>query len=162
MTTTDKAGGTTVNLLSDTELELVRVFDAPRRLVWQAFTSPEHIQQWMLGPEGWTMPVCEMDLRPGGAWHYVWRRGNDTEMEMHGEYLEIQPVERLVQTERWGGDWAETVNTLLLDEHDGRTTMRHQMRFPTCEARDRAMQTGMNDGADRSYDLLAELLRTMS
>ena len=67
---------------------MTRVFDAPRRLVFEAWTNPEHLPHWMLGPEGWTMPVCEIDLRPGGAWHFVWRRSDGTEMGMRGAYHE--------------------------------------------------------------------------
>ena len=78
---------------------------------------------WMLGPDGWTMPVCEIDLRPGGAWHFVWRGSDGTEMEMRGVYREIAPPERLVTTESWGGDWPETLNTLVLTEEDGKTTI---------------------------------------
>ena len=108
------------------------------------------------------MPVCEIDLRPGGRWHFVWRRENGSEMGMDGEFREIDPPARLVQTERWGGDWPETVNTLTLTEEDGRTTMSQRMLFPSREARDAAMQTGMTEGADRSYGLLAELLRSLA
>lgn len=64
---------------TDVEVVMTRVFDAPRRLVWEAWTTPEHLQKWLLGPEGWSMPVCEVDLRPGGTWHYVWRRANGKE-----------------------------------------------------------------------------------
>ena len=93
------------------------------RLVFEAWTNPEHLPHWMLGPAGWTMPVCEIDLRPGGAWHFVWRRSDGTEMEMRGVYQEIVPPERLVSTESWGGDWPETLNTLILSEEDGKTTI---------------------------------------
>src|SRR5687768_13172306 len=75
---------TTFTTPSDREVAMTRVFDAPRRLVFEAWTSPKHVPHWMLGPEGWTMPVCEIDLRPGGEWHFVWRKSNGTEMEMRG------------------------------------------------------------------------------
>src|ERR687885_209634 len=110
MATVNKVGSTTFTMPSDAEIVATRVFDAPRRLVWEAHTSPEHVPHWMLGPEGWTMPVCEIDLRPGGAWHFVWRRADGTEeFEMRGEYREIVPPERLVYTERWGGEWPEAL-----------------------------------------------------
>jgi uncharacterized protein YndB with AHSA1/START domain len=147
---------------SPLELALVRAFDAPRHLVWAAYTEPRHVQQWMLGPEGWTMPVCEQDLRPGGAWRYVWRRTEGDEMEMTGEFREVVPMERIVMTERWGGDWAETVNTHVFTEEAGRTTITSTMLFPSTEARDRAAATGMADGAGRSFDLMDDLLATMS
>ena len=78
----------TLKVTTPTEREIVmtRVFGAPRRLVWEAWTNPEHLPHWMLGPEGWTMPVCEIDLRPGGEWHFGWRRSDGTEMEMRGVY----------------------------------------------------------------------------
>jgi uncharacterized protein YndB with AHSA1/START domain len=97
---TANSDATTYTTPSDRELVMTRVFDAPRRLVWEALTSAEHLQHWMLGREGWTMPVCEADLRPGGAWHFVWRQSDGTEIEMRGEYREIEPPERLVSTSR--------------------------------------------------------------
>jgi uncharacterized protein YndB with AHSA1/START domain len=107
------------------------------------------------------MPVCEIDLRAGGAWRFVRRRENGTEMSMHGVYREIRPTERLVFTERWGGDWPETLNTLVLTESGGKTTMRSTILYPSKEARDAAFQSGMRDGADRSFDLLDELVHTL-
>ena len=141
---------------------MARVFDAPRTLVWDAWTSPEHVPHWMLGPEGWTIPVCEIDLRPGGAWHFVWRRADGTEMGMRGVYQEIVPPERLVSTESWGGDWPETINTLLLSEDDGRTTMALTVLYPSKDARDAALGTGMKEGASLSFDRLAEYLRALA
>ena len=102
MTTADKTGATTFATPSDLEIEVTRVVDAPRELVFDAWTKPEHITHWMLGPDGWTMPVCEIDLRVGGAWHFVWRRADGGEMEMRGEYREVAPPERLVSTETLG------------------------------------------------------------
>ncbi len=150
--------GTTFSSPSDREIAITRVIDAPRQLVWQAWTRPEHLPHWMLGPEGWTMPVCDIDLRPGGAWHYVWRRSDGTEMEMSGEYRAVAPPERLVSTESWGGDWPETLNTLSLTEENGRTTMTQTVLYPSRDARDAATQTGMKQGVSLSYDRLAEYL----
>ena len=147
---------------SDREVVLTRVFDAPRRLVFEAWTNPKHVPRWMLGPEGWTMPVCEIDLRAGGEWHFVWRRSNGTQMEMRGVYLEIVPPERLVSTESWGADWPETVNTLRLVEEDGRTTMTQTILYPSKDARDAATKTGMKDGATQSYDRLEAYLSSMA
>jgi uncharacterized protein YndB with AHSA1/START domain len=141
---------------------MTRVVDAPRRLVFEAWTNPEHPPHWMLGPSGWTMPVCEIDLRPGGAWHFVWRRSDGTEMAMRGEYREIVPPERLVSTESWGGAWPETLNTLVLSEEEGRATITLTVLYPTKEARDAARRTGMEEGAAASFDRLAEYLRTMA
>ena len=160
MTTTTNPS-ITVTLPSDTEIEMTRVFDAPRRLVWEANTNPEHVSRWLLGPAGWTMPVCEIDLRPGGDWRYVWR-GEEGEMKTGGKVLEVVAPERLVQTECWemGSDCSH--NTLILTEHDGRTTLVQRMRFPSQEIRDMVLQTGMADGVGQSYDRLAELLPTLA
>lgn len=149
----------TVTTPSDREIAVTRVFDAPRRLIFEAWTKPEHLPHWMLGPKGWTMPVCEIDLRPGGAWHFVWRRSDGTEMGMRGVYREIAPPERLVSTESWGGDWPETINTLILSEEDGKTTMTLTILYPSKEARDAAFKTGMKEGMAESFDRLAEYLR---
>lgn len=160
MATVNGAGATTFTTPSDREIVMTRVVDAPRRLVFEAWTSAEHLPHWMLGPSGWTMPVCEIDLRPGGAWHFVWRRSDGTEMGMRGVYREIAPPERLVSTESWGGDWPDTINTLILSEKDGKTTIALGIRYPSRDARDAALETGMTSGVSASFDRLAEYLRT--
>jgi len=160
MAATNKFGITTFTTPSDREILMTRVFDAPRRLVFQAWTNPEHVPHWMLGPKGWTMPVCEIDPRPGGAWHFVWRHSDSTEMEMRGVYREITPPERLVSTESWGGKWPETLNTLILSEKDGKTTLAQTVLYPSKEARDEALKTGMKEGVNQSFDRLAEYLAT--
>lgn len=153
----------TVQITTPTDVEVVmtRVFDAPRRLLWEAWTTPEHLQKWLLGPEGWSMPVCEMDLRPGGTWHYVWRRANGKEFGMSGTYREVKPPERLVNTEKWGPEWPETLVTTTLEEKDGQTTVRQTVLYPSKEVRDRALATGMADGASVSFDRLEKVLRTL-
>jgi uncharacterized protein YndB with AHSA1/START domain len=161
MAAADKAGTTSFTTPSDREIVMTRVFDAPRRLVFDAFTNPKHLPHWMLGPEGWTMPVCEIDLRPGGRWRFGWRNESGAEMEMNGVYREITPPERLVNTESWGGDFPETVNTLVLTEKAGKTTMTHTVLYPSKAARDAALKTGMKEGAARSFDLLADYVRTL-
>ena len=156
------AGTLKVTTPSDREIVMTRVFDAPRRLVFDAWTNPEYLPRWMLGPEGWTMPVCEIDLRPGGAWHFVWRRADGTEMAMHGVYREVVPPERLVSTESWGGDWPETLITLTLSEEGGRTTITQSILYPSKEARDAALKTGMTDGVSMSFDRLAGYLTSIA
>jgi len=143
---------------SDRELVATRVFEAPRELVFDCHTSAEHLPHWMLGPDGWTMPVCEVDLRPGGAWRHVWRKDDGTEMGMRGEYREIERPERLVQTEDWGGDWPEALDTLVFTEEDGRTTLACTVLYPSEEAREKAIATGMQDGWAQSYDRLEDYL----
>jgi uncharacterized protein YndB with AHSA1/START domain len=162
MTTADETGATRFTTPSDREIAMTRVFDAPRALVFEAWTTPEHVSQWMLGPEGWSMPVCEIDLRPGGRWRMVWRKEDGSEMDMGGEYREVAPPERVVNTEAWGGDWPETVNTVVFTEDDdGRTTVTLTVLYPSMQARDAAAATGMREGANMSFGRLAERLRTM-
>jgi uncharacterized protein YndB with AHSA1/START domain len=143
---------------TDREVLMTRVFDAPRRLVFDAWTNPKHVQQWMLGPEGWTMPVCEIDLHPGGAWHFVWHNTDGRDMEMHGTYREVVPPTRLVSTESWGGDWPETVNTLVLTEQNGKTTATLTILYPSIEARDAALKSGMKEGMVPTFARLDKLL----
>ncbi len=146
---------------SDREIAMTRVFDAPRRLVFDAFTKPELVKQWLLGPPGWTMPVCEIDLRVGGAYRYVWRRENNgKEMGMGGIYREIVPQERLVCTELFDEAWyaGESLITTTLVEQGGRTTMTSTMLYVSQEVRDGVLKSGMESGVAASYDRLAELL----
>jgi uncharacterized protein YndB with AHSA1/START domain len=157
-----KVGATTFTTPSDREIVITRVVNAPRRLVFEAWTNPEHLPHWMLGPSGWAMPVCEIDLRPGGAWHFVWRAADGAEMEMRGVYREITPPERLVSTESWGGNWPETLNTLVLTEHAGKTTITCTLLYPSKEARDAALQTGMKEGMAMTFDRFNEYLQTMA
>lgn len=157
--TTDTASAWTTP--SEVEVAVTRRFDAPQRLVFDAFTKPEHIVHWMLGPEGWTMPVCEVDLRPGGTWHMVWRKHDGTEMSMIGTYLSVTPHSEVVQTEAWGDDWPETVNTTSFAAEGDRTLVVQTMKYPSREARDRALGTGMASGADTSHDRLEKYLGTL-
>jgi uncharacterized protein YndB with AHSA1/START domain len=152
----------TITTPSDREVAMTRTFDAPRKLVFDAWTNPEHVPHWMLGPAGWTMPVCEIDLRPGGAWHFVWRKADGAEMAMTGVYREVTPPERLVSTEKWGPEWPETVNTLTLTEQDGKTTLTNTILYPSKDARDAALKTGMQDGATQSFERLDAYLRTIA
>jgi uncharacterized protein YndB with AHSA1/START domain len=155
-------GVMTITMPSDREVAMMRVVAAPRRLVFDAWTKPEHVPHWMLGPEGWTMPVCEIDLRPGGEWHFVWRNADGGELDMRGVYREIKPPERLVSTETWGGDWPETLNTVELVEEDGKTTITMTVLYPSKEARDKALETGMKDGVAATFDRLAAYLLEMA
>jgi uncharacterized protein YndB with AHSA1/START domain len=162
VSTKTDVGVTTLTTPTDCEVVMTRVFDAPRTLVWDSWTSPEHLPQWLLGPEGWTMPVCEVDLRADGLWRMVWRGSDGTEMEMTGVHREVTPPERLVRTESWGGDWPETLQTLTLTEQDGKTEVSIHALYPSKEARDAALATGMKDGADVSFARLDAFLRTVA
>ncbi len=152
----------TLTTPTDREIVITRAFDAPRRLVFEAYTNPKHLPHWMLGPQGWTMPVCEVDLRVGGAWHFGWKHSNGMQMEMRGIYREVKPPERLVSTESWGGDWPETVNTLTFTEQNGQTTVTTSILYPSKEARDGALKTGMKEGMALSFNRLAEHLGAMA
>ena len=145
----------------DREIVMTRVVDAPRRLVFEAFTKPELIKQWLLGPPGWSMPVCEIDLRVGGSYRYVWRKtATGTEMGMGGVYHEIAPPERLVATEKFDDAWypGEAVSTLVLTEQAGKTTITQTVLYESREARDAVLKSGMESGVAASYDRLEELL----
>jgi uncharacterized protein YndB with AHSA1/START domain len=157
-----KASSTlTVTTPSDREVVLTRVFDAPRRLVFEAWTKPEHLVHWF-GRNGWTLPVCEVDLRVGGAWRFVLRGPNGREIGMRGVYREITPYERLVTTESFDDFPTEAVNTMTLSEKDGKTTLTSRVLSASKEVRDAVLRAGMEQGAAETYDRLAEHLRTMA
>jgi uncharacterized protein YndB with AHSA1/START domain len=143
------------------EIVMIRDFDAPRRLVFDAFTKPECVQRWLLGPDGWTRPVCEIDLRVGGSYRYVWRRDRDgKEMSMGGVFREIVAPERVVSTEKFDDPWypGEAVGTLLLVEQGGRTTTTQTMLYESRETRDAVLKSGMESGVAVSYDRLENML----
>ena len=156
----------TLNVTTPTDREIVitRTFDAPRRLVFDCLTKPELVRQWLLGPPGWTMPVCEIDLRVGGRYRYVWRKPSGKEMGMGGVYREIVRQERIVTTELFDEDWTggETLGTAVLTEDGGKTTLTTTILYASKEARDGALATGMTEGMTAGYNLLAELLASMA
>jgi uncharacterized protein YndB with AHSA1/START domain len=139
---------------SDREIRVTRVFDAPRQLVWDCHTKPELAKRWLLGPPGWSMPECEIDLRVGGHYRYLWRHPDGRQFGSQGQHREIQAPELLVTTERMDGAEGEAINTLRLSEADGRTTLEVTMLFPTPQIRDMALKSGMADGMGQSYDRL--------
>jgi uncharacterized protein YndB with AHSA1/START domain len=150
---------------SDLEISMTRAFDAPRQQVFDAWTKPEHLVRWF-GRRGDTLAVCDVDLRVGGTYRFVWRLREGGEMGMHGVYREIDPPARMVATEVFEGEYQEemgdgTVNTFILEERDGKTTLTVTSLYKSKEARDAALATGMETGVIESYDRLAELLATM-
>ena len=151
-----------VSTPSDREILMTRVFNAPRRLVFQAWTTPELFSRWF-GPRGFTVPVCEMDLRPGGAWRCIMRSPDGVEMGMKGVYQEIVPYERLVSTEIYDDyeEYGASLNTLTLEEKDGVTTLTTRVLYPSMETRDAVIASGMEGGASQTLDRLEELLATM-
>jgi len=153
----------TVTTPTDREIRVSRVFDAPRRLLWDCHTRPELLRRWMLGPDGWTMPVCDIDLRVGGEYRHVWRNDADgSEFGFRGRYREVASPERIVHTERWDGTPESEQNnalcTLTLTEHERRTTLVYRMVFPTPEVRDQALKSGMTDGMAAGYDRLEAIM----
>jgi uncharacterized protein YndB with AHSA1/START domain len=162
MTPALKTGVTTYATPSDREIVVTRVVDAPRRIVFDAMSNPKHVPQWLTGPEGWTMPVCEIDLRPGGAWRYVYRKDDGSEMTLQGSYREVAPPARVVSTESWGPEWPETVNTMVLTESEGQTTITITVLYPGKEARDAALKTGMKEGMNQGFARLDDLLEALA
>jgi uncharacterized protein YndB with AHSA1/START domain len=150
----------TVTARGDREIVLTRVFDAPRRLVFDALTKPELVRRWLLGPPGWTMVVCDIDLKVGGAYRYLWRHSDGTEMGMRGVYREIVPPERIVNTESFDTPWypGEAVGTAVLVEEGGKTTLTTTVRYASREARDGVLKSNMEKGVAASYDRLEEVL----
>lgn len=155
----------TLQVTTPTEREIVmtRVFDAPRRLVFDALTKPELVRRWLLGPPGWSMPVCEIDLRVGGAYRYRWRNDKGTEMGMGGVFREIVPPERLVATEAFDESWyaGEALDTTVLIEQGGSTTLTLTVLYESRETRDAVLKSDMERGVVASYDRLAGLLASM-
>ena len=158
------AGTLEVTTPTEREIVVTRDFDAPRGLVFDAHTKPELVRQWLLGPPGWTMPVCEIDLRVGGVYRYVWRNAAGKDMGMGGVFREIVPPERLVATEAFDESWypGEALDTTVLTEEGGTTRLTLTVLYESRAARDAALQSGMERGMVASYDRLAELLSASS
>ena len=149
-----------VTTRGDREIVMTRAFDAPRKLVFDAFTKPELVKQWLLGPPGWSMPVCEIDLRVGGSYRYVWRKAGAPDMGMGGVYREVVAPERVVATEKFDEAWypGEAVGTLVLVEQSGKTTVTQTVLYASAETRDAVLKSGMDKGVAASYDRLEEML----
>jgi uncharacterized protein YndB with AHSA1/START domain len=149
----------TVTTPSDEEIRMTRVFNAPARLVFEAMTKPEHVKRWWgrLG-EGYSVPVCEIDLRPGGAWRFV-NRHPGGEAAFHGEYQEVTPPRRLVFTEIFE-EFPDSVSVVTADfsEEGGKTRLTATVRYPSLEVRNIVLATGMARGAGISYDRLEDLV----
>lgn len=153
-------GNLKVTTPSDREIAMTRVFDAPRRLVYDAHTKPELVKQWLGVFGGWSLDVCEIDLRVGGTYRYVWRGTDGKEMGMRGVYREIVPAERLVATETFDDPWyeGEAVGTTVFVEQNEKTTLTTTVRYASKEVRDAVLKTPMEHGVAASYDTLAGIL----
>ncbi|MDQ3227976.1 MAG: SRPBCC family protein [Chloroflexota bacterium] len=158
---TDGSNATTFKTLSDREIAMERVFDAPRELVFAAYTDPAHIPHWW-GPRGVTTTVDTMDVRPGGTWRFVHRDQDGAEYGFHGEYREVVPPERLVSTFEFEGMPGHVlVDTATFTEVDGKTKVTVTSLFASGEDLQGMMDSGMEAGARESWDRLAELLSTL-
>ena len=142
---------------TDCEIVMTRVFDAPRHLVFDAFTKAELLKRWF-GPRGWSLAVCEVDLKVGGGFRFVLRGPNGREMGMRGVWREIVPPERTVHIETFDDYPGESTVTSIWAEPDGKTTFTVTVRGASREVRDAVIKSGMEHGAAESYDKLAELL----
>ena len=149
-----------VTTTSDREIAMTRTFDAPRALVFDAWTKPELLKRWLGVFGGWTFAVCEVDLRVGGAYRYVWRGANGNEMGMGGIFREIVRPERIVCTEKFDEAWypGDAVDTTTFVEKGGKTTVTTTVLYATREARDGVLKSPMESGVAKSYDKLAEVL----
>ena len=150
----------TVTTPSDREIRLTRLFDAPRNLVFEAMTRPEHVARWWgcLG-EGYSVPQCEIDLRPGGRWRFVNRIPNGDTIAFYGVYREIAPPERMVYTEIFEQfPDTESVVTAVLTEENGKTRLTVTALYPSLEVRDTVLGSGMERGAAISYDRLEDVV----
>jgi uncharacterized protein YndB with AHSA1/START domain len=156
----EEIGALTIAPSGDRELVMTRVFDAPRDLVWEAWTRPELLQRWLGVRGGWTLPVCEMDIRVGGKYRWVWRGADGQEMGVSGEFREVVPPERIVATEQFDEAWyeGEGLVTTEFAEHDGRTTATITLTYVSQEVRDMVIDSPMKGGVAESYDALAEVL----
>jgi uncharacterized protein YndB with AHSA1/START domain len=159
-----------VTLPSDREVKVTRSFKASRTLVYRAYTEPELVRRWLLGPPGWSMPVCEMDVRVGGRFRWRWRSDeNGDEFGFAGTFREVQAPSKIVHTEAYdpgtvGGVFPgeDAIVTVTFTENGGLTTVTTLIDFGSKEGRDAAVATGMTDGMEQSYQLLERLLNEQS
>ena len=154
------AGKLVVSAHGEREIVMTRMFAAPRALVFQAYTTPELVRRWLLGPEGWSMPVCEIDLRVGGRYRYLWRHADGREMGMGGVYREVTAPERLVSTEVFDQPWyeGEGLGTLVFKEHEGKTMLTTTLLYQSRSTRDGVLKSPMESGVKASYDRLAAIV----
>jgi uncharacterized protein YndB with AHSA1/START domain len=158
---TTSYGSLQVATPSEREIVMTRVFDAPRHLVFDAFSDPTLLRQWF-GPRGWSLSTCDVDFRVGGRWRFVLRGPDGTEMGMRGQYREIDAPVRTVHSESFDeySDAGESIVTSDFVEAGGATTLTATVLYPSREARDAVLAVGMPHGAAETYDRLAELLAT--
>ena len=154
----DTPGTLKITTPSEREIVMTRVFNAPRRLVFEAFIKPEHLRRWLLGPPGWEMTVCEAAARVGDSYRYVWRHADGQTMSLHGVCQECVPPERIVNTEHMLGFTGESLVTTVFVEEAGKTKLTTTVVYESREVRDAMLKSGMERGVAASYDRLADLL----
>jgi uncharacterized protein YndB with AHSA1/START domain len=142
---------------SDREIRVTRRFDAAPELVFECHTNPELIRKWLLGPPGWSMPVCDIDLRSGGAYRYLWRNDEGREFGVRGEFREISAPHRIVNVEAMDGVPGEALCTTTFEASNSGTLFTLTMRFESRELRDGALESGMTEGMSMSYDRLDDI-----
>lgn len=153
-----------VALPTDREIVITRSFDAPRALVWDCHTKAEFVRRWMLGPPGWEMPVCDIDLRVGGKYRYEWaHKDRGAHMGMGGVFREVSAPEMLRSEEKFDDDWTggETNVSQALDEQSDRTYLTMTILYASKEARDGAAGSGMTGGIEQGYARLDEMLSVL-
>lgn len=158
------AGKLEVTTPSERDIALIRTFDATRNLVFDAWTKPELVKQWLGIFGGWSFAVCEIDLRVGGKYRYLWRGPDGAEMGMGGVYREIVSPERIVCTEKFDETWyaGDALDTTVFVERSGKTTVTTTVRYASKEVRDGVLKSPMEGGVARSYDKLAQMLASTS
>ena len=159
-TTAKNVGKLQITTPSERELAMTRVFDAPRSMVFDAWTKPELLKRWLGVRGGWSFAVCEVDLKVGGSYRFVWRGPNGAEMGMGGVYREIVRPQRLVATEKFDDPWyeGEALDTTAFVEKGGKTTVTTTVLYASREVRDAVLKSPMERGVAESYDKLAEVL----
>lgn len=160
---TKETGKLKVFANGDREIVMTRDFQAPQKMVFDAWTKPELLRRWLAGPSGWTMTTCDIDLKVGGSYRYQWTHDDSgNKMGMKGEYREIVPHDRIVATEQFDESWypGGAVTTTVLSENGGITTVETTVRYDTKEARDGVLQSPMESGVGASYDRLEKLIET--
>lgn len=158
-----RAGTLQVSVRGEREIVITRDFDAPRNLVYDALTKPELLKRWLGAISGWSMDVCEIDLKVGGKYRYLWRGPDGAQMGMRGEYREIVPNERIVNTEVFDEAWypGGAVETAVLTEHGGRTTLTSTVLYASKEARDGVLKSPMESGMAEGYKVLDSVLASL-
>jgi uncharacterized protein YndB with AHSA1/START domain len=159
-----ETGTLQVTMPSEREIAMTRVFDAPRRLVFDAYTEPDLLKRWAGGPPGWNLVVCEVDLRVGGAWRWVIEGPDNQRMALGGVYLDVVPPERLVSTEAYDEPWyeGEATSMIVLVERDGKTTLTTTVRYASRAVRDGVLKSGMSQGFAAGLDRMADLLASLT